>query len=350
MTNTTTVMGQERPYEPSWIDRFKKWVENLPVRAWIFYVVSGLVLIAVQILFLGLEGGLPAVEILPVIIFNGLFTPFLLGLMHFLDKQAVAALNAMRPTLDMTAPQLDRFRYMLAHMPGRAALASGLIMLVMAVLMERLWVTPIRYAALEQLPLFTIVFHIIDKSSAFLFGVLIYHTIRQLRLVNAINAQYIRLNLFNLGPLRAFSRLTASTAVGLLVGVYGWLLINPELLADPLILGLAGFITITAVAVFAWPLVGVHRLMELEKERMLQALDQHFEAAFAQFDQGLRGGDTPLIEKLNGMIASLEIQHRKISAIPTWPWQPETARLVLSAIALPLILTILQFLAVRAFD
>jgi hypothetical protein len=36
-------------------------------------------------------------------------------------------------------------------------------------------------------------------------------------------------------------------------------------------------------------------------------------------------------------------------AIPTWPWKPETARLVLTAIALPLILTILQLLAAQAF-
>jgi hypothetical protein len=69
----------------------------------------------------------------------------------------------------------------------------------------------------------------IDKSSAFLFGVFVYHTIQQLRLVNSINVNYIRINLFNLRPAQAFSKVTASTAVGLVAGVYGWLLINPEL-------------------------------------------------------------------------------------------------------------------------
>ena len=134
-----------------------------------------------------------------------------------------------------------------------------------------------------------------------------------------------------------------------MIGVYGWMLINPDLLADPISLSGVGAFTALAVAVFVWPLLGTHRRMEMEKARMLHELDSAFEAVFSQFNQRLREDDTSAIEGLNGTIASLEIQHRRISAIPTWPWRPETARLVLTAIALPLILTILQFLAERAF-
>lgn len=221
MVNTTTAMGKERPYKPSWIDRFSNWVEKLPVRAWIFYVVFGIALILVQVLFLWLDRGLQAEELLPVIIFNGLITPFALALIHLLDNQAVTALNSMRLVLDTTESEFDQYEYKLSNMPSPLPLVVGLTLVVMLILSERLWIVPIRYAALEQLPIFAVVFHVIDKSSAFLFGVLIYHTIRQLRLVNSINSSHIRINLFNLMPLQAFSRLTASTAVGLVVGVYG---------------------------------------------------------------------------------------------------------------------------------
>ena len=221
-------------------------------------------------------------------------------------------------------------------------------MVVIAILIERLSIAPIRYAALEQLPIFAIVFYIIDKSSAFVFGAFIYHTIGQLRLVNTINLNYIRISLFNLGPFQAFSKLTASTAVGLVVGVYGWMLINPELLTDPIGFGFAGSITILAVAVFVWPLFGAHRLMEMEKARMLHDIDLHFEAVFSKFNQRLCDDDYSAIERLNGTISGLEIQHRRITAIPTWPWRPETARFAVAAIAIPLILTILQFLAEQA--
>lgn len=255
----------------------------------------------------------------------------------------------MIPTLEMTEPEFDKFQYKLSNMPSRATLIAGLTMVVIAILIERLSIAPIRYAALEQLPIFAVVSHIVDKSSAFVFGAFIYHTIRQLRLVNTTCIHHIRISLFNLGPLQAFSKLTASTAVGLVVGVYGWVLINPELLTDPVSFGFAWSITILAVAVFVWPLFGVHRLMEMEKERTLHNIDLRFEAVFSKFNQRIRDDDYSAIERLNGTISSLEIQHKRIKAIPTWPWRPETARFALTAIALPLILTILQFLVEQAF-
>ncbi|MGD9147210.1 MAG: hypothetical protein PVI80_16705 [Anaerolineae bacterium] len=344
----STASRKERPYRPSWIDRFNDWVEELPIPAWFFYADLGLVLILCQMLFLWLDGGLQAEELLPIIIYNGLLTAFALALIHILDRQAVTALNAMRPTLEMTEAEFDESQYRLSNMPFLAPLIAGMILLVVVILMEQVSTLPNRYAALEQLPVFSIVYHIVDKSSAFLLGVIIYHTVRQLGRVNAINLNHVRVNLFNLGPLQAFSKLTASTAVGLVIGVYGWMLINPELLADPVSLAFVGAFTVMAVAVFVWPLLGTHRRMEVEKAELLQELDLYFEAAFAKLYQRLRDDDDSAIEKLNGTISSLEIQHRRISAIPTWPWRPETARLALSAIALPMILTILQLLAQQA--
>jgi hypothetical protein len=337
---------QERPYKPSWIDRFADWLEKLPVRAWVFHVGLGSGLVLIQLLFLWLDGGLDVAEVLlPVIIFNALLTPFVLALIHLLDNQAVTALDSMRPTLEMAEPEFDEFQYKLSNMPSRPSLIAGLAMLVFAILTEQLSIAPARFAALEQLPVFAIVFQIVDKSPAFLLGTFIYHTLRQLGLVNTINSNYTRISLFNLGPLHAFSKVTASTAVGLLVGIYGWMLINPELLADPMSVGFVGAFTILAVVVFVWPLLGAHRLMEMEKQRVLHEIDLHFEAVFLEFDQRLRDDDYAATERLNATIATLEIQHKRISAIPAWPWRPETARWALTAIALPLILTILQLLA-----
>lgn len=338
------------PYEPSWIDRFNNWVEELPIHAWIFYVLLGVVLIVIQFLFLWLEGGLQDGELLPVIIFNGLITPFVLALIHLLDNQAVTALNSMRPVLDTTESEFDQYEYKLSNMPSGGTLIAGLTMVLFFILMEQLWIVPLRYAALEQLPIFNVVYFIIDKSSAFLFGVFIYHTVRQLRVVIAINSSHIRVNLFNLGPLQAFSRLTASTAVGLVVGVYGWMLINPDLLTDPVTIGFTVINTILAVSVFVWPLFGVHRRMEIEKGRALQEIDLRFEAVFSKFNQLFLDDDSSVIERLNGTIASLTIQHNRISAIPTWPWRPETARFVLTAIALPLVLMIIQFFIAQALN
>jgi hypothetical protein len=351
MADTTTeIRIKARPYNPSWIDRFTNWVGNLPMREWVFYVGLGLGLISIQMLFLWLDGGLQFDALLPVIVFNALVFPYSVALIHLLDNQAVTALNSMRPTLAITEPVFDDLRYKLSTMPSGATFIVGLTLAACLILTERLGAVPARYAALDDLPVFRIVYHVIDKSIPFVFGPFIYHTIAQLRLVNTIYTNHTRINLFDIKPLYAFSKLTGSTAAGLTIPVYGWMLINPELLSSPLSLGAIVAFTILGVAVFVWPLLGAHRLMEMEKERMLRDLDLQFGAVFAMLNQRVHDDDYSAIEGLNGTISSLEIQHRTLTAIPTWPWRPETVRSVLTAIGLPPVLRILQSLVEQAFD
>jgi hypothetical protein len=345
-----TANSKERPYKPSWIDRFNDWVEELPVGVWIFYALFAIALILVQLIFLWLDGALFAEGLLPIIIFNGLATPFLLALIYLLDKQAVIALDSMSSSLEMTELEFDEYRYKLSHMPSGAALIAGLALTIAVIAMEQLSAVPSRYAVLEQLPVFVVIFHLIDKSSAFMYGVMVYHTIRQLRLVNTINSKYLRISLFDAGPSQAFSKLTASTAVGLVFGVYAWMLLNPELLAEPISVGFALSFTVLAVAVFIWPLLGAHRLLAKEKEMALREIDLHFEAVFAKFNQRINDDDYVATERLSRTITSLEIQHKRINAIPTWPWSSETARLVVSAIALPLMLMVLQYFVLQALN
>jgi hypothetical protein len=351
MADTTTETRTEaRPYEPSWINRFTHWVDQLSVPGWVVYVGLGLALALVQILILWWEGGLKHTALLPVIVFNALVMPYILALVHLLDSQAVTALDVMRPTLTITDQEFDDLQCRLSTMPFRTTLGAAVILMAFLLLSEWLGSVPVRYAALDDLPVFRGVYHILDKGVAFAFGPFFYHTIVQLRSVNAIYTRHTRINLFDMKPLYAFSRLTATTAGGLIIPVHGWMLINPDLLSDPLGLGMTVLITVLAVLVFVWPLVGAHGLMETEKERMLHDLDLQFEAVFAKFNQRFRDDDFEGTELLNGTITSLEIQHNKIKSIPTWPWRPETFRSVISAIVLPLVLRVLQFLVERAFD
>ena len=335
-------------FRASWIDRFNDRVEQLRVRPWVFYAALGALLILVQMAFLWLESGSPANELLPVIIFNGLAVPYLLALIRLLDRQAVNSLDGMRPVLAMSEKELDAYRIRIANMPFLAPLLAGLAMTAFAILLPLVASEPERYAALEHLSVFGVVYHIIDKASAFLFGVVLYHTIRQLRLVYAINSHYIQINIFQLRPVQAFSRLTAATALGLVVFFYGWILINPELLRDPAILGVSFLFTALAVLVFVWPLWGVHSLMVTEKEEALHEIEQQFEGIFSKFNERVAEEDYAAAEKLNGTIMSLEIQHNKVSAVPTWPWRSETAQVVLTAVALPILLMIVQFFVLQA--
>ena len=151
VAETAAVDSKGPPYEPSWVDRFIRWVEKLPLPSWISYAGFGFALVLCQILFLWLDGGLvKAEELLPVILFNGFAVPVLLALIHLLDRQAVTALASVKPALELTEPEFRRLRYKLSNMPMWAVLISGLVLLVSYILMERLWNAPIRFAALEE--------------------------------------------------------------------------------------------------------------------------------------------------------------------------------------------------------
>ena len=343
-----TLSREPSHYESSLFDRFKGWVETTPIPAWAFYGALGWMLVAAQLVSLRLDGVLNSGEITPVIVYNSFFTPFLLGFMHLLDRLGGRALRAMRRVLDLSEPDLERCRYRMSHMPFPVPTVVGIVMLALVVGMELVAATPTRYAVLNQARVFAPVFQLVDKSSAFLFGVVIYHTVRQLRLVNTITSRHVQVDLFNLGPLRAFSRITAYTAVGLLAGVYGWMVINPDLWRDPVILGVIGVLTLLAAVVFVWPLRGAHRLMTAAKEEALHDLERRFKAAFTAFNERLDAEDFAGAEALSGAIASLEIQRQRLSAVSTWPWRPHTVRFVLTAIALPLILGVAQYLIERA--
>ena len=82
---------------------------------------------------------------------------------------------------------------------------------------------------------------------------------------------------------------------------------------------------------------------------MIHEIDLEFEELFTKFNQGLQDNNYEAVEPLNMLISSLDIQRKRISAIPTWPWKPETAQFALTAIAIPLVLAVLQFLVKQAF-
>jgi hypothetical protein len=68
----------------------------------------------------------------------------------------------------------------------------------------------------------------------------------------------------------------------------------------------------------------------------------------AESHKRLDEGHVESIGELNTALSGLEMQRNAIMAIPTWPWQPETVRLLITALALPLGLWIAQYVLQRA--
>jgi hypothetical protein len=331
-----------RPYPPSWVDLFTEWVRRLPGSAALFYLGLALILVLLEVMVKWLDGtyqqenawiGVPYHLVLMV---TGVYY---LATIHQLDDTAAAALARFRPVLQVDEAQYTRLRYQITTLPAGwtwlASLAGALGGVIIAVISA-----PEDYARLHLTtsPAATVL-----EIGAWIFmwfagGAFAYHTVHQLWMVNIIYTGYTRINLFELGPLYAFSLLTARTALRLSLNVYVLWIAADRAWETPqgAIPGLA-FLLLAATA-FIWPLIGVHRLLQNAKEQEQGALAQRMEAAIGELQRRLTAGELAGMDQFRHGMESLVLAQRELDKIPTWPWQPGTVRNLATAILLPIIL------------
>jgi hypothetical protein len=116
---------------------------------------------------------------------------------------------------------------------------------------------------------------------------------------------------------------------------YGFVALIPGALSDPITVAYMLPITALALVAFVWPLLGIHRLLADEKARLLDEHALRFEATIAQLHQRVDNGELDGLESLDTALSTLQTGRDVLNGIPTWPWHPETVRLLFTALALP---------------
>jgi len=336
---------RERPYPPSWLDYLSGVLQWLPGPSWIYYLGLGLILVVVQVAVLWIEGVFAVGTLFPVQLFIPAMITLLLGMIHYLDRRASAALETLRPTITLDAEGYAQARYRLATLPALPTLLASIVTIGIIALLGL--ITGESEGSIEALSSSPVASGAVFASyyiGWWVFGAFAYHTIHQLRVINKIYMEHTRVNLFAMSPLYAFPGVTALTAVTLAVATYGWTALNPDNLGNPVSIAVVAIITVLALGTFAWPLLGIHRLLREAKTKKLDECALRLEDAIADLHRRMDSGDLKGIDGLNLAMASLVIEKDALDAIPTWPWQPETPRLLITALALPLGLWIIQYL------
>ena len=336
-----------RPYAPSWLDRFNAWLARLPGPRWAYYLGIWLVLVLLQIAALWGEGAYPAGTFLPNHTAIAGLIPLLLALSLVLDNRAGAALATLRPAMEAGEEEYQRLRFRLTTLPVLPTLLASLLGVASIVLLNVVLDSFGDFGGLGAFPISRTLIYLIYVGAWWVVAAFLYHTIHQLRAINLIYTHHTRVNLFKMRPLYGLSGVTALTGVSLTAITYGWMVINPELWGEPISMAIVLPITVLALVAFIWPLLGIHRLLEEEKGRLLDGCSVRLEAAIAELhrrvdSQGLEGMDD-----LSKTISSLETEQSLLEGIPTWPWRPETVRLLITALALPLGLWFIQYLLQR---
>lgn len=331
-------------YPPSWIDRFTRWTEHLPIPAWVFYLLVWIVLFGIETIIQWSSGSYPHGTFHT---FHAIFTgalPYLMMMIHYLDRNAGNALDQFRPALDLTDSQFAEVRYWMTTMPQRQTLLLGLGGVIFGIVY--IFTRPIvSIAGLYD-------FALTPASTAFniLLGLVtlniqmtvLYHTYRQVQLIERIYTRYAGVNLLQQIPLYTLSGLSGQTAVAWVVLAYSWFATVPGLLTVPLSAAMGAFMFITALVSAIWPLWGIHKLLLAEKERLLADCSRRLKASVADLHQRIDSDRLEKMDNLNKAMLSLEIEYTAIKRIPTWPWQPETLRIVIAAFLFPLVLWLFQ--------
>jgi hypothetical protein len=339
--------GKAPQYSPSWVDRFNDWVEHRPWPSWSYYLGIGAGMLIIQAFVVWIEGALPFGTMDIAQAYLAGVIAFMLALIHYLDKRASLALTTMRPALLASDREFHRLFYRLTTLPARTTILASLATLVFVFLTEAIG-EPYRLEALATFPVSAIFLRFVYLICWWVFGAFLYHTVHQLRVINLIYTRYTRVDLLRVKPLYGFSTIAALTAGSLAMIAYGWLLANPWIeRGDPLVFIPMVVLILSAVVTFIWPQLGIHTLQTAEKERMLDEANLRLEAMISELHQQVDNRELVGMEDLNLAMASLEIELNTLRKTPTWPWEPEVLQVLITALALPLGLWLIQLILER---
>ena len=335
----SSVTPKAAAYPPSWLDSFFEWVRAAPGPAWLFYVglLGSLMLVFGALAWL--DGVQPASVVLLIATDEATYIVYYLAVMHYLDSTAGRALAEFRPLLQAGDQEFARLRYELTTLPNRSTLVASSIGLLITLASLPFAPTNMPLGEIIRQPSTQVAF-IIGNA---ILAIFVYHAVRQLRMVSRIHASVPRLDLFRRGPIYAFSRLTARTALG---WVFGLLLglsprIAPFLTLENLTIVWLVLLPL-AVLVFVLPLISAHWLLVREKGRLQDEVEQRVEAVLLRVHEQQDAGDLSHLGDVKTLLDTLLVEREMVARLPTWPWQPGTLAGFASALLLPLVLWFLQ--------
>jgi hypothetical protein len=339
-----TAPPAERPYAPSWLNRLITAIDSLPGPTWAAYAVLGLVSVAFSNAQGWVTGLLPVGAVDPVLTYWGVFLVALIWIVAYLDRVAGSAFDAFRPALDMPEAQLASRRYQLVVLPS---VPAWLVTIAAFVITPLYYIAdPVVAAVVGYTPAQLVLRAASEGFSSAVLLLIILQLGRQLRMVDSIVASAEHIDLFQPGPVYAFSRLTARAAIALIV-----LIGTSTVVAAPTDLGAASLllwgpwivgIPLFGIAAFVLPLRGMHERLVVEKERLQGETESRLKRLLAEINRDVDAGDLSRADALNKALATVLQERDVIAHLPTWPWSTSTLRAIGTAVALPLLLFLAQ--------
>jgi hypothetical protein len=335
-------------FKRSWIDQFIDWVETLPVPAWLFYLTLHLVFFLVINMAQWNAGQLTVGQFELANILDPLWASIPLVFLHSASNLAGPAIDMFREMINTSNAEFDQIKYEFLNLPAQI---MWVIFGIFSVLLTTITIIdPQGFTGFTNAfsVIAFLVLGILGFSLTFTF---IVHTYRRVILVNHIYQRLGTLNLFDLGPIFSLSGLTTRSAIGIV------LIANQDFISNVITtsseqdfaLAIANTLTIFVIgsAAILIPLLGIHRKLQAEKNRLKQDNAKRIHKANDVLNQRM---DQSEFENISGFSSGLEalfLFRDRINKIPTWPWDWAAIRGFISAVFLPLAIWAIQSLLTR---
>lgn len=330
------------PYPPSYIDRFIHFTQRLPIPYWLIYLFLFIIQSLIIYLIAWMDGSISSLTSPKILFLFPAWQWIPLLIVTFLNKTARSTLDSFSRLLGSNDHALDKLKYEFTTMPPRGVIISSIIWVAFYVIATYSF----SYLYLE-LGFGALTRNIVIVEGLLCYaigGVLYYHSLRQLWLVNRTVKTIKRYNLFDLDPVYSFSRLTAWTGISWVLMLTLNLLLFPFGTALELMLSITVIQAALALAAFILPLRSVNYRLVLEKRRLLAENQQRVEATLTRLHEQIDQYKLNEVEQLNSVISGLSTERDTLEKIPTLPWRTETLTGFLSATILPIILLIIQII------
>lgn len=318
----------------SWVDRSQVMAGRAPGGPWSVYLVL-VPAIALALATIGLLADDPA-SLDRQRLAYGAYPAFTLALMDWLDRVAARALQAFRPALPDDPALVHRHLAALTSLPARPTAAVTLGFAAVSVVGMAL--DPVGRGLSGLAPGVVAARAVVDAIGIAILGVLVYHTIHQLRAVVRVQADATRTDLFRPGPLYAYSGLTAQTGIGLLAipayglltDVGGWSSVESVLFISA--------VMVAAVGSFTLPLMGINRRIRSSRDALAADVGDRLHRAMLELHGRLDARDDAGVVAADHAVAALTREWDLVERLPTWPWRATTLRAFVSALLVPLVL------------
>lgn len=346
------------PYRPGWLDRLADKVEGWRGPTWAYYAALWALLTAVAAP-LAWHDFAGTARLREAMLFYALYPgalAYVLFLRHYLRSAGRAALSGFRPVFREDDPvsgrrlTLPEAEFRLTNAPALPTLVATLVAGAAGGALIASGRAQFQHFGIAASPASYAFNFILELAVWTVAGAAAYTFVRTLRFVALLYARHAHVSLFYLHPLYAFSGLTLRYALGVLLAMFVYYLAEPSVLDDWTTASLAILDAGVALALFAAPLVGAHRLLSDEKDALLAANSARLREVLERLHTAVGDGDAAGAADIQHLLAGLEQERSILAATPTWPWRPGLFRTFLSALLLPVVIWLIQFLLGRALQ